>query len=174
MQRQSLSKAKRLSRIIGRGSCWIFAGKLLLSLAAIVFAASISLTSSTYQAEIGSVVSVANGLLATDKGFSLAPTASTATSCSIPVTFGNLPGTANMDITAGHLVYDVQVNSTTSASIPPAGTRFNVTLVIGSTPYGPVCIQTPIPSVSGQTIDCKFDVGTILPPSPYSFKVTVQ
>ena len=148
--------------------------KLLLSLVALVFAASISVTSSTYQAEIGSAVKVANGLLATDKGFSRVFAASTATSCSIPVLFGVLPGTANTNIVAGDLVYDIQVNSTTSASIPPAGTKFNVTLVVGSNPYGPVCIQTPIPSVSGQTIDCKFDVGTTLPASPYIFKVTVQ
>jgi len=169
-----LGKVGRLSRVIGKGSSWIFAAKLVLALVAIVFAASVSVTSSSYQAEIGSAVNVANGLLAIDKGFSLASVASNGTSCSGPVTFGPSPGTANTNITAGHLVYDVQVNSTTSASIPPAGTKFNVTLVIGSNPYGPVCIQTPIPSVSGQTIDCKFDVGTALPASPYTFKVTVQ
>ena len=169
-----MSIARRLSRIVGKGSSWIFAAKLLLSLVAIVLAASISVTSSTYQAEIGSAVNVVNGLLATDKGFSLGSVASNGTSCSSPVTFGSSPGTASTNITAGHLVYDVQINSTTSASIPPAGTKFNVTLVISSTPYGPVCIQTPIPSVSGQTIDCKFDVGTALPASPYTFKVTVQ
>jgi len=169
-----LGKVSRISRMLGSGSRWIFAAKLLLSLVAIVFAASVSVTSSSYQAEIGSAVNVANGLTATDKGFSLASVASTATSCSVPVIFTVVPGTANTNITSGHLVYDVQVNSTTSTSIPPAGTRFNVTLVISSTLYGPVCIQTPIPSVGGQTIDCKFDVGTALPPSPYTFKVTVQ
>ena len=169
-----MGKVGRLSRVIGKGSSWIFAAKLVLALVAIVFAASVSVTSSSYQAEIGSAVNVANGLLAIDKGFSLASVASNGTSCSGPVTFGPSPGTANTNITAGHLVYDVQVNSTTSTSVPPAGTRFNVTLVISSTPYGPVCIQTPIPSVSGQTIDCKFDVGTALPASPYTFKVTVQ
>ena len=169
-----MSKAGRLSRVVGKGSTWIFATKLLLSLVAIVLAASISVTSSTYQAEIGSAVNVANGLLATDKGFSLASVASNSTSCSSPVTFGPSLGLANTNITAGHLVYDVKVNSTTSTSIPPAGTRFNVTLVIGSTLYGPVCIQTPNPSVSGQTIDCKFDVGTALPASPYTFKITIQ
>jgi len=169
-----LSKARRLSRIVGKGSSWIFAAKLLLSMVAIVFAASISVTSTTYQAQVGSAVNVANGLLATDKGFTRVLAASTATSCSVPVIFTVVPGIANTNIASGHLVYDVQVNSTTSASIPPAGTKFNVTLVIGSNPYGPVCIQTPIPSVGGQTIDCKFDVGTALPASPYTFKVTVQ
>jgi len=143
-------------------------------LVAVVFAASISVTSSTYQAEIGSAVKVANGLIAIDKGFSLVLVASSATSCSSPVVFGPVPGTANTNITAGHLVYDVQVNSTASSSMPPAGTKFNATLVLASISYGPVCISTPNPSVLGQTIDCKFDVGTLLPTSPYSFKVTVQ
>src|SRR5437899_10959419 len=118
--------------MLGSGSSWIFAAKLLLSLVAIVFAASVSVTSSTYQAEIGSAVNVANGLVATDKGFSLASVASNGTSCSSPVAFGPSPGTANTNITSGHLVYDVQVNSTTSTSMPPAATRFTVTLVVSS------------------------------------------
>ena len=145
-----------------------------MSLVAIVFAASISVTSTTYQAEIGSVQKVANGLIATDRGFSVASANSTRTSCAVPVLFTAFAGTANTNITRGDWVYDVQVNSTTSASIPPAGSKFNVTFVLASTTYGPVCIQTPIPSVNGQMIDCKFDVGTTLPLSPYSFKLTVQ
>jgi len=160
-----------LSRLIGRGS-WVFAAKLLLSLVAIVFAASISVTSSTYQAEIGSAVSVANNLVATDKGFTLAGSGASAagTSCSSPIIFSGSPGTANTNITGGDLVYDVQVNSTTNA---PVNSKFNVTLVLASTTYGPLCIQTPASPANGQTIDCKFDVGTSLPPSPYTFKVTV-
>src|SRR5437660_7000185 len=118
--------------MLGSGSRWIFAAKLLLSLVAIVFGASVSVTSSTYQAEIGSAVNVANGLVATDKGFSLASVASNSTSCSSPVTFGSSPGIADTNITSGHLVYDVQINSTISTSIPPAETRFNVTLLIES------------------------------------------
>ncbi len=145
--------------------------RVLLSLVAIVFAASISVTSITYRAEMGSVVIVANGLLATDKGFASSPTAgsSAGTSCTSPVTFGILPKTANTTIVAGHLVYHVQVNATASA---PINTKFNVTLVLASTTYGPLCIQT-LALLSG-TIDCRFDVGTALPASPYTFKVTIQ
>lgn len=165
-----MGKVRRLSRGIGRGS-WIFAAKLLLSLVAIVFAASISVTSSTYQAEIGSAVNVTNNLVATDKGFLVNAAGSAATSCSSPVTFGVSPGTANTAITGGHLVYDVQVNSTASAT---PSHNFTVTLVLASSTYGPVCIMTPASPANLQTIDCKFDVGTSLPTSPYSFKVTVQ
>jgi len=166
-----LGKVGRLSRIIGRGSSWTFAAKLFLSMVAIVFAASVSVTSSTYQAEIGSAVNVANGLIATDKGFSVSQTAGApaGTSCSSPVSFSASPQTANTTIVAGHLVYDVQVNATSGA---PANSQFNVTLVVGSTTYGPLCIQT-LSLLSG-TIDCRFDVGTALPASPYTFKITIQ
>ena len=166
-----MGKVGRLSSVVGRGSSWIFAAKLLLSMVAIVFAASISVTSSSFQAEIGSAVNVANGLIATDKGFSVSQTvgAPTGTSCSSPVSFSASPQTANTTVVAGHLVYDVQVNATSGA---PASTQFNVTLVVGSTTYGPLCIQT-LTLLSG-TIDCRFDVGTALPASPYTFKITIQ
>jgi hypothetical protein len=145
--------------------------KLLVALVAIVFAASISVTSSTYRAEIGSAMNFPAGLVATDKGFSVSATAgsSAGTSCTSPVIFGVTPKTANTTIVAGHLVYDVQVNTT--IGVPT--TKFNVTLVLGSaSPYGPLCIQSL--GVPGQIIDCRFDVGTVLPASPYTFKVIVQ
>jgi hypothetical protein len=166
-----LGKVGRLSRILGRGS-WVFAAKLIVSLVAIVFAATISVTSSTHQAEIGSALSVTNGLVAMDKGFSVIPSGSLAvgTNCpGIPVLFGALPGTANTTIVAGHLVYAVQINDTSA----PTLTTFNVTLVLGSTTYGPLCIRTVLAG-AGQIIVCRFDVGTALPASPYTFKVTVQ
>ena len=110
------------------------------------------------------------GLLATDKGFSKAPATVSAVpaSCSSPATFG-VDTTANTAITAGDMVYDVQVNATAGLSI---NTKFNVTLVVGSTTYGPVCLQTLL--VLTGTIGCKFDVGNALPASPYTFKVTIQ
>ncbi len=147
--------------------------KSLLSLVILVSAASISLTTNNFQAEFGSVFKVASNLLATDKGFSLAILGSLAagTSCSSPITFGPTPGTANTAITAGHLVYDVQVNSTAGA-LP--STKYNVTLVLAQNTYGPLCIATPASPVNGQTVDCKFDIGMTLPASPFAFKVTVQ
>jgi hypothetical protein len=168
-----MDKVRRIWTSFAKRVSWILFVKVALSLAVIVYAASISVTTTTYQAEIGSAVKVANNLLATDKGFTLAGSGSSATgtSCSSPIIFGGSPGTANIAITASHLVYDVQVNSTTSA---PVSTKFNVTLVLASTTYGPLCIQTPASPANGQTIDCKFDVGTTLPASPYTFKVTVQ
>ena len=170
-----MSKAKRLINIVRNGGSWIFVAKVLISLAAVVFAASISVTSSTYQAEIGSYTQFPTGLIATDKGFAPALVGSgatgTGTSCSTPIVFAALPGTANNAITMGHWVYDVQINSTTTAT-PSA--KYNVTLTL-PTAFPPLCIQNAASPANGQAIDCKFDIGTTtLPASPYSFKVTVQ
>lgn len=152
---------------------WILLAKVSLALLGVVFAATITVTSTTYQAEFGSATTIAGGLTATDKGFSASATGagSNGANCTSAVVFGASPKTANTNIVAGHLVYDVQVN-TTASSI--GSTKYNVTLVIGSTSYGPLCIMTQGVQPANQTIDCKFDVGTALPASPYAFKVTVQ
>jgi hypothetical protein len=169
-----MDKVRRICTSFAKRVSWIFFVKVALSLAVLVYAASITATTTTYQAEIGSLVKVANNLLATDKGFTpaLAGSGAAGTSCSSPITFGAVPGTANNLITAGHWVYDVQINST---SLVAPNTKFNVTLTLGSTSFSPLCIQTPASPANGQTIDCKFDIGTtMLPASPYAFKVTVQ
>jgi hypothetical protein len=147
--------------------------KALLALLAIVFAATITITPVIHQAEFGSTLSIVPGLLATDKGFNLAPASAVAngTSCSSPIIFGPSPGTANTTITTGDLVFDVQVNQTSGAT---PSHPFNVTLFLGTITYGPLCVQTISSPVDGETIDCRFDVGQKLPPSPYAFKVTVQ
>ena len=155
---------------------WVVLIKVALSMVILVYAASITATSNNYQAEIGSVTTVASGLKATDKGFSLATTGSSAsatgTTCTTPTVFAPSPGVANNAIVAGNLVYDVQINQTTIA--PPAA-KFNVTFVLGPTAYAPLCIQTLATPLNSQLIDCKFDLQqTSLPSSPFSFKVTVQ
>ena len=156
-----------------RKASWVFAAKVLLSLVILVFAASITVTTNTYQAEIGSSLNFPAGLIATDRGFSVALTggAASGTSCTTPVVFGPAPGSANTTITAGHWAFLVRVNSTGSA---PPSQKFNVTLVLASMPYGPLCIQDIGTPVSNQYIDCRFDVGTTLPASPYTFIVAVQ
>jgi hypothetical protein len=117
-------------------------------------------------------MSFPTGIIATDKGFSASPMAesSAGTNCTIPVVFDVSPMEANTSIVAGDIVYDLQVNATTSAS---TNHLFNVTLVVGSTTYGPLCIKTLVPAAT-ETIDCRFDVGVALPASPYTFKVTIQ
>lgn len=165
---------KRRSFRLARKASVLLAGRIGLALITLVFAASTTITSTTYQAEIGSAVSVANNLLATDKGFSVAFSNSTSSGadCASPVQFGGSPSTANTSITEKDLVYDVQVNSTNNPAL--ANKNFTVTLVLGSTTYGPLCIEGAASPANGQSIDCKFDVGTALPTSLYTFRVIVQ
>lgn len=167
---------RRLRRAAAfRGKRWLLyaAVKALISLVILVSAVYIPVTTRNYQGEFGSAFNVASNLLATDKGFSLDISGSQAagTNCSSPVTFGSVPKMANTTIAAGHLAYDVRLNST---SLAQPGAKYNVTLVLAQNAYGPLCIAIPASPTDGQTIDCRFDVGTKLPAPPFSFKVTVQ
>ena len=169
-----MPSARGSFKAFGRRVSWLLFAKILFSLVAIVYAATVAVTTTNYQAEMGSNFTVANNLVATDKGFYLATSGSSSnfTSCSSPVTFGSTAQIANNGITSGHLVYVVRVNSTTNA---PASQKFNVTFVLGSSTFGPLCIQTPSSPQNNQIVDCKFDIATnTLPASPYTFKVTVQ
>lgn len=162
-------------KIVGRLGRLLFTAKILVGVAVVVFASSVSVATTNYQAEIGSSLNVTNVLIATDRGFSYSssPGSAAGTSCSTPVVFSSLPRVANTTISVGHWIYDVRLNATTSVPTTPA--EFNVTLYLASGIYGPLCIETNARPVDNtQIIDCRFDVGTMLPSSPYTFKVTVQ
>lgn len=168
-----MSKTRLLLGISRRSSRALFIVKLLLTLVIIVSAVTIDSTQKTFTAELGSAANVASNLLMTDRGFSTASSSAVANgNCTNPVIFGPLAGVGNNVITSGHIVYTVRVNSTMGA---PAGKKYNVTFTLGSTSYGPVCIQTAAVPLNGQIIDCKFDIAaTTLPGSIYTFKVTIQ
>ncbi len=153
--------------------------KTLLLVVVVVYAASIPIGQKNVTGEQAAHTKVTNGLISKDSGFTKAGSSPTAagTGCGSTIAFGSTPGNANTAVTAGNIVYDVQVNTTATA---PASTCFTVTLVItnsagAQTSYGPVYISTGASVTAGQTIDCKFDLGTtMLPSPPFSFKVTVQ
>lgn len=124
---------------------------------------------------MGSAVNITNGILVGDKGFSK-PTSGTAATGSCPsannVTFATLPGSANNAITAGDVVYDVQVNATATT---PHVSCFTLTLSVSGLAPTSLKIASGTSVMAGWTIDCKLDIGTTtLPLSPYSFKVVVQ
>jgi len=168
-----------ISRRVRRTFTWYFSAKVGLAILVLaVSAASITASSTTYQAELGSAYNVSNNLLVGDKGF-FKPAVSTGATGSCPsidnVTFSGSPGTANNAITAGDIVYDVQVNATAST---PLVSCFTVTLTIslsGSQITRSLTIASGTSVAADQTIDCKLDIGiTSLPASPFSFTVTVQ
>ncbi len=165
----------KISRWVRRTLTSYVSAKVVLAILVIaVSAANITVTTKNYQAEMGSAVNVNNNILVGDKGF-LKPSTNTAATGSCPsgnVTFSSTAGVANNAITAGDLVYDVQVNATAST---PLRSCFTVTFSISGSPDKTVTIASGTSIAAGWTIDCKLDIGTTsFPASPYSFKVTVQ
>ena len=168
-----MNKTRLILRISRRSGRALVIIKLLLTLLVIVFAATIDSTSKNFRAELGSAATVPSGLLMTDRGFAAATSSATANgTCTVPIIFGPQAAIGNNGITSGHVVYTVRVNSTATAQ---AQKKYNVTFTLGSTSYGPICIQTATVPANGQIIDCKFDIATTtLPVSIYTFKVTIQ
>jgi hypothetical protein len=171
-----MKRGTSISRWVRCIFTWYLSAKILVILVLAVSAASIATTSKNYQAEMGSAYNAANNILVGDKGFAkpLAGTAATGTCPSGNVTFAATPGTANNAITAGNIVYDVQVNATGTT---PTLRCFTVTLTL--TVSGPpttktLTIASGASVAAGQTIDCKLDTGlTSLPAVPFSFTLTV-
>ena len=156
---------------------WTLAIKVLLLLVVVVYGASIGITQTKYQSEIGGTFNVANQVTLIDKGFATAtlPSSATGNCPSANVTFGITPGTANNAVTMNDYVFDAQVVTTAST---PALTCFTVTLTL--TPNGApettytLKIASGATITAGQTIDCKFDIGAALPIPPFAFLAKVQ
>jgi hypothetical protein len=171
-------RASRIFDRLRRTFAWYLSGKVALAILVVtVSATSIAVTTNTYQAEVGGELNVTNKLVAVDKGFFIASSGSIAagTSCVIPTIFG-VGTVANNAITAQHVVYDVAVNETLSATI---NTCYTATLVVtpnggSAMTFGPVYMKTSASLSITHRIDCEFDIGASAPASPYSFQLTVQ
>ncbi len=155
-----------------RKATLVLSVKTILSLIVLVNAASMTVTTTSYQAEVGGAISIASNLSGSDKGFAKASSAisATGTTCPSAVIFG-VATTATTGVTSGDLVYDLQVNSTGT----PANTCWQVTFVYtpsggSQAALGPIFIGT---TTTSGTIDCKFDIGVSAPNSPFSYKVSV-
>ncbi len=174
-----MKRGSTISSWARRTFTWYFSAKVVLAILVIaVSAASITASSMNYQAELGSAYNFSNNLLVVDKGFSKPAISTGATGSCVStgnVTFSATPGIANNAISAGDVVYDLQVNATAST---PLVSCFTVTLTLslsGSQTTRSLEIASGTSVWAGQTIDCKLDIGTSsLPASPFSFEVTVQ
>jgi hypothetical protein len=165
------------SRPFARGASVVGLVKFVLVVVIIVYASSVT-TSTNYQGEKATYLSVNNGLLLLDKGFAKISStiAAAGTSCGSPVSYGASPGVANTPLAAGNILFDTEANTTaiSAVSICYSVTLYVSTSIANQTQYGPVYVATGSTVTPGQMIDCRFDVGIALPPSPYAFKVTVQ
>ena len=171
-----MSFGGRFARRTRRMFTWYLFVKITLALLVLVVSAAITVTPTTYQAEIGSAYQVTNNLAIEDRGFTTATTTTSATgTCPTSnVTFTGSPQKANNPITLGDIVYDLQVNSTAST---PVSSCFTVTLTLslgGTQTTKILSIASGSTVAPSQTIDCTLDIGTsLVPVSPFSFKVTV-
>jgi hypothetical protein len=162
-------------RLIRKASLY-FAVRILLSL--IFFANAVliqSVVTSPIQSVTGGALSVNTNLSSADRGFSKAAStmaAAGASSCAGNVTFLVLAQSANNAITSGDIVYDVQLNTTGTT---PSSTCYTVTLANTSSGGSPqtyrLYVATGLVVASGESIDCKFDIGSTIPASPFSFSL---
>ncbi|OLD11956.1 MAG: hypothetical protein AUI50_04460 [Crenarchaeota archaeon 13_1_40CM_2_52_14] len=172
--------ASRIQQWLRRTFTVYLSAKIALAILVLaVSAAAITVTPTTYQAELGGALNINNKLLGVDKGFSIASSGAIALgtgSCSTPVTFGTTPGTATTTVTSSDYVYDVQITNTTST---PTSTCYQVLLTVTrssgvQSTYGPLFIQTTASVLAWQPIDANFDIqSTTTPTSPFSFLVSV-
>src|SRR5205807_8330389 len=93
-----------ISRWVRHSFTWYFSAKVVLAILIFaVSAASITASTTNYQAELGSAYNVSNNLLVGDKGLSK-PSVGTGATGSCPaatVTFSGSPGPANNALPAG-------------------------------------------------------------------------
>jgi hypothetical protein len=124
-------------------------------------------------------LNVVNVLSGADRGFSKASSnvAANGAACGSAVQFGVVAGTATPGVTSGHMIYDVQLNTTGTT---PTSTCWQVKLTYTTnggvfTTVGPVVVGTGVvnPPVN-EVIDCQFDMGSSLPSSPFSYAVVVS
>ena len=169
--------AKAIGNVRKRALLYLSA-KILLSLLFLV-SASITVSTTQLQAEHGGAITFSNNLVAADRGISrnTSGAADAGTSCgpSANVTFTT--GTiqqANIGLTVNDFVYTIQVNTTGTT---PNNSCFTVTLTMiasGNTNTYVLHLATNATVVADQAVNCIFDIGSALPPSPYSFSVAVQ
>ena len=173
-----MGKVRSARNLFLRKGSYYLVAKILVSTVFLVHAGLVQsvITTPTPQSITGGALNIVSTLASADKGFSKAGSgmSEAGRNCGQKVVFSGSPGTANNVVVAGDIIYVVQLNTTSST---PVNACFTVTLTITPTGGSPtsysVRIGTGSPVTAGQTIDCKFDIGTSFPSSPFSFKLTV-
>jgi len=142
-------------------------------LSTVVYASSVSVATSTYQAQNGVYYVVTGNFGVTGQGFTVGQTA-TASKQPCPWISG---GTCTTAVTGGDWVYTVQVALTGST---PKSSTFTVTLQWlpqGGTAYvtvGTLRFTTPSTITPGQTMNFIFDTGSTSFTAPVAIVITVQ
>ncbi len=151
--------------------------KLLLLIAGIAafsvasYAATVSVSTTTYQAQYGVSYNVTGAFTASDQGFSVVPT--TAAASAQPCPWAN-NGSCATALTQGHYKYTLQLTLNT---VPGATTIYTVTVKwdqgTGQTQLGQLTVSVPNTAVAGQIMTVKMDTGGTSFTTPLSLDVTV-
>jgi hypothetical protein len=142
-------------------------------LSTVVYASSVSVATSTYQAQNGVYYVVTGNFGVTGQGFTVGQTATASTQ---PCAWSN-GGTCTTAVTGGDWVYTVQVALTGNT---PTSSTFTVTLQWlpqGGTAYvtvGTLQFTTPSTITPGQTMNFIFDTGSTSFTAPAAIVITVQ
>ena len=152
--------------------------RLILTTVFLAYAATSSIATTSYRALIGGELNVVSALSSADRGFAIATSniAANGAACGNAVQFGLLAGTATPGVASGHMIYDIQLNTTGSTPATCWQVKLTYTTSSGSsTTVGPVWIGNSVANPPlDEVIDCQFDMGASLPSSPFSYAVVVS
>jgi len=136
-----------------------------------VYATSVSVSTTSYQAQNGVYYVVTGNLAVQGNGFSVAQSSASASSQPAAWSSG---GSAHTAITAGHWIYNVTVTLTSST---PANTTYTLTVMwntgSGYVQMGQIQFTTPSTITSGQSMTFTFDTGTTSFNAPDGIVITV-
>jgi len=139
------------------------------------FAASVGVSTSTYQANSGVLVNVNGGFAAAGNGFQVVPVQGSASG--LPAAWSNL-GTVQTALTAGDWCYNVTVTIATASAVT-AGQTYTVTVswnTGGAARYvkmGSLTFNAPSTVTSGQSMNFIIDTGVTSFNAPAAIQITV-
>jgi hypothetical protein len=135
------------------------------------FATSVSVSTTTYQAQYGVSYNVTGAFTAADEGFSVVPVAVAASAQPCTWTASGICQTA---LTEGHYMYTL---SLTINTVPGATTIYTVTVKwdqgSGQSQLGQLTVSVPNTATAGQVMTFKMDTGGTSFTTPLSLDVTV-
>jgi hypothetical protein len=151
---------------------------LILGIAALsltAYAATVSVSTATYQAQNGVYYQVTGNLQVQSNGFFVAQSSTTPTSgtAANPCTWTN-GGSCSTAVTAGHWVYQVTVSLTATTN---PSTNYAVTVLwntgSGYVQMGQLYFTTPSSITAGQSMTFTFDTGSTSFNAPSGIVITV-
>ena len=135
------------------------------------YAATVSVTTSTYQAQYGLSYNITSGFTATDKGFGTV--GSTLSASAQPCTWA-AGGGCRTALTVAHYRYQLQL---TLNIVPSVSTTYTVTVLwdqgSGQSTLGTLTVTVPSTATSGQVMTFNLDTGSTSFTTPLAVDVTV-